>query len=283
MTGLTLKQLDWVYVRCRYGLEQYRLAMRASGENTLPMSPHNLLCIAIHWLRKGRRYREMEMEFNRTHQWLQDMVKKVVAIIDHSIFDDLIRPIDSTSPPSTMSHYYDVFGCVDSTSVPLSRAPFKPSHYHPKSPTKAAWKVQITCDLSHRIVHVSHVVRGAEADVTLLRASGLLEQVDDEHKLMGDMGYRGEKNVVTPVSRKKLKSQELRMLEDEWTKRHELESERAAIEQVNARVKQWAIFGERWRGDDTTTEHIDHCVRAICALAQRLLEDAPLHKTDRTI
>ena len=71
------------------------------------------------------------------------------------------------------------------------------------------------------------------------------------------------------------------MLEDESTQRHELQSERAAIEQVNARVKQWAIFKEQWRGDCPQTISIEPCVRAICALSQLLLHDAPLHKSDR--
>ena len=79
-------------------------------------------------------------------------MKKVVAIIGDAIFDELIRPIDSTSPPSTLSTIFDAHMLVDSTFIPLPRTPFLSSHYHPKSPTKSAWKVPIACDLSHRIV-----------------------------------------------------------------------------------------------------------------------------------
>ena len=151
---------------------------------------------------------------------------------------------------------------------------------HVKSPTKQAWKVQIACDLSHRIIDVSHVVRGAEADVNLLLQSGLLEQADEDHRIIGDAGYQGAYGIITPASRKKKKSQELRMLENEYTQRHELESERAAIEQMNSRVKQWAIFKGGYRGLFPDTAWIEPCVRAICALSQLLLRDAPLHETD---
>jgi hypothetical protein len=280
MTGLTLAQFDWVYQRCRPALTTYRLSLHQKNPNIPIMSPHNLLCIAIHWLRKGRTWRELELQYDRPHQWLNTMVHHVVPIIERSIFDELIRPIDPTSPPSTMSTLYDAYIIVDSTPIPLPKRPFLPSHYHKNSPTQQAWKVQIACDLSHRIVDLSHVVRGAEADVNLLLQSGLLEQSDEDHRIIGDKGYQGVYGIITPARRMKTKSQELRMLEDEKTQRHELETERAAIEQVNARVKQWAIFRGGYRGVFPDTRWIEPSIRAITALTQLLMLDAPLHKAD---
>jgi hypothetical protein len=238
-----------------------------------------MLCISIHWLRKGRTWREMELAFNRGHESLHAMVMRVVPMIEHSIFDELIRPINSTSPPCTMSTLSDCYIIVDSTHIPLPRTPFRPSHYHKKSPTRTAWKVQIACDFTHRIIDVSSVVRGAEADTTLLLDSGLLEQADEDHRILGDAGYKGPYGVITPASRNGRRPQELRMLEDERTQRHELQSARAAIEQVNARVKQWAIFRVGWRGAHPETTTIEPCVRAIVALTQLLMEDAPLRKS----
>jgi hypothetical protein len=280
MTGLSISQLDWVYKRCRNELASYRLSMHQVNENIPVMSPHNMLCISIHWLRKGHTWREMEVNFNRSHQWLHDMVMRTVSIIEQSIFNELIRPIDSTSPPSTMSTIFDAHIIVDSTFIPLPRSPFRPTHFHHKSPTKSAWKIQIACDLSHRIVDVSKVERGAEADVTILLHSGLLEQATEDKRIIGDKGYRGDYGVITPATRKRKKSQELRMLDDESTQRHELESERAAIEQVNSRVKQFAIFRDPWRGLYPQTKAIEPCVRAIAALTQLLMQNAPLHKAD---
>ena len=71
------------------------------------------------------------------------------------------------------------------------------------------------------------------------------------------------------------------MLEDEKTQRHELDTERAAIEQINARVKQGAIFSGGDNGVFPETTRIEPCIRAITALTQLLLQDAPLHKFDQ--
>ena len=92
--GAVLAQMEWTYTRCRPALTAYRLSLRHTDDNQPVMSPHNMLCIAIHWLRRGQRSRESEVTFNRPHQWLHTMVKKVVAIIGEAIFDELIRPID---------------------------------------------------------------------------------------------------------------------------------------------------------------------------------------------
>ena len=86
MTGLSIAQLDWVYKRTRSALVSYRLALRQRYENVPPLSPHNMLCISIHWLRKGHPVREMEFAFNRSHQWLHTMITRVVPMIDQSIF-----------------------------------------------------------------------------------------------------------------------------------------------------------------------------------------------------
>jgi hypothetical protein len=71
-----------------------------------------------------------------------------------------------------------------------------------------------------------------KADTTLLPESGLLEQADEDHRIIGDMGYMGAYGIITPASRKRRRHQELRMLEDKSTQRHELQSVRAAIKQV---------------------------------------------------
>ena len=127
--GLTLAQFDWVYKRCRPALIPYRLSLKQHNPNIPIMSPHNLLCIAIHWLRRGHTWREMELDFDRPHQWLNTMVHRVVPIIERSIFNELIRPIDSTSPASSMSTLFDCYMIVDSTPIPLPKTPFLRTHY----------------------------------------------------------------------------------------------------------------------------------------------------------
>ena len=66
-----------------------------------------------------------------------------------------------------------------------------------------------------REVHVSRVERGAEADITVLLHSGLLEQANQDRRIIGDMGYRGPYGVIIPASRKRRRSTELQRLEEE--------------------------------------------------------------------
>ena len=153
MTGLSQAQLEWTYTRCRPALAAYRQSMRLVDDNQPLMSLHDMLCIALHWLRKGHPWREMEAAFSRPHQWLHTMVRRVVAIIGDSIFGELIRPIDSTSPPpSLLSIDFSAHTLLD-TPTPIA---------WPR-PTRSAWRVQLAGDPSHRIIEVSKAERGAAA------------------------------------------------------------------------------------------------------------------------
>jgi hypothetical protein len=75
--------------------------------------------------------------------------------------------------------------------------------------------------------------------------------VGPSSELIGDNRYTGDLPVITPARRRKKGVRELAMLETEREKRHELETERAAIENINSRVKQWHILRGVWRGTMT--------------------------------
>ncbi|CAF3740639.1 unnamed protein product [Rotaria sordida] len=52
--------------------------------------------------------------------------------------------------------------------------------YHVRSPTNYAFKIQITYDFHHRIVHASNCYQGSIHDITILRESGLLEYAQED-------------------------------------------------------------------------------------------------------
>jgi len=85
---------------------------------------------------------------------------------------------------------------------------------------------------------------------------------------------------MTPARRGKKRNLELARLEDERTKRHELESERAAIENINEneRLKQWHIISDAYRGQYPNTDLIDPIVRVVCALTNLILAKHPIRK-----
>jgi hypothetical protein len=252
--------------------------MRQRHENVTPLSPHNLLCVTLYWLRKYPSFDDMVALFQQTRRYLFDVVKDVVCIMDSHIFTKLIYPIDHTSPISTRSSLQHVKIIVDSTFLPLPKTPFNPMLYHKKSPTKSAWKFEIACDLSHRIVNVSKAYQGAAHDMRIIRESGTLQQASASSLILGDKGYVGRLGIVTPQRKSRKRSRELLALEEEKDKRHELESERAAIENINQRVKQWHIISGVYRGEHHYTSFIDPVIRTVCALTNLLLQKHPLRK-----
>jgi hypothetical protein len=278
MTGLNLSELDRVYQPCREKLLSLRLSMRQRHENITPFSPHNMLCVTIYWLRKYPSFDDMVALLQQTKRYLVDMLKDVVHIMDAHIVNELIRPIDHTSPISTRSSLQHVKIIVDSTFIPLPKTPFKPKYYHKKSPTRTAWKFEIGCDLSHRIVNVSQAYRGAQHDMHIIRESGILQQASASSLIIGDKGYAGQLGIITPQKKTRKRSRELLALEEETVKRHELESERAAIENINQRVKQWHIISGVYRGENHCTSFIDPVIRVVCALTNLVLEKHPLRK-----
>ena len=282
MTGLSVKEMEWVYAECKDGLLSLRAHMHATHTNIPPTSPHNMLCIAIHWMRRHPTYRSMQVTLDRTVDYWERLIRRVVSIIDEKIVHLLIYPADDSSPESNLSTLSAVKLAVDTTFIPLPRTPYNPKLFHPKSPTKAAWKFQVTCDFTHRIVDVGDAEVGSMHDITVLLRSGVLEQQTEDTRIIGDKGYRGDFGVVTPANRPKTRNQEKAKLEDERTQRHELETQRACIEQVNKRLKDWAIIRQTWRGTYPDTTHIDPIIRSVCALTQLTFDDQPLYKGSRT-
>jgi hypothetical protein len=278
MTGLHRPELDWVYKHCREDLLAYRLSMRQRHANMPPLSPHGALCLTLHWLRKYPPTRDMHTRFTHSRHYLYDVIDRVLHIMDERITEQLIKPIAPTAPLSTRSTLPNVRIVVDTTFWPMPRTPFNPKMYHKKSPTKSAFKYQIGIDLSHRIINVTQTYRGPTDDRRILRESGLLDQVKDDARIIGDRGYTGNLGVITPARRGKKRNLELARLEDESTKRHELETERAAVENINSRVKQWHVLDRQWRGEYGEVELMDVIVRVCCALTNLTLDEHPLRK-----
>jgi hypothetical protein len=278
MTGLYTSDIQWLYEECREALLALRISMRQRNENVAPPSPRNMLAITIHWLRKYPSFGDLAVDMQRTNHFLSDLVGHVVHIMDDCIVKKLIRPVDHTSPISTRSSLQLVKIVVDTTFIPLPKTPFDPKRYHKKSPTKSAWKFEVACDLSHRIVSVSDAYNGGAHDMRIIRESGILQQQSETSRIIGDKGYEGKLGIITPMSKRKKRSRELLALEEEKDKRHELESERAAIENINERLKEWKIIGSVYRGGNQHHSFMDAVIRVVCALTNLIMRDHPIRK-----
>ena len=112
---------------------------------------------------------------------------------------------------------------------------------------------------------MSKCYRGSVHDITVLRESGLLEHTEEHVQIIVDKGYIGEQYVITP--RKKPRGGELTVEDKDFNRL--ISSARAAIENINRRIKTYAILGSIYRGaydDFDKITRIAHVVSALCKL-----------------
>ena len=273
-TGLSLAEVEQVYEPSKGRLLALAAQQRHRAVNSPPLTSHNLLIITIHWLRKQPSYDVLAHNFHHSATYWHHMVRQVIAAIDECCFDLFVKPLAADAPTSIF--FANVKIIVDTTFVPLPKNTFVRADYHQKSPTKSAWKYEIACDFVHHIVSVSKGFHGGQHDMRIIRESGLLKQQSPTARIMGDKGYRGQLGIVVPASKKAKMSREVRNLEDEKQRGHELQRERAAIENINQRVKQWAIANEVWTGDREPALFMDAAMRVVCALVNVILQSHPL-------
>ena len=273
-TGMTAADVELVYECSRDKLLALAAQQHHQNANAPALTSHNLLVITLHWLRRKPTYREMARLYPHGLDYWHQMLRRVVTALDECIYDHFVTPLASNAPTSV--HFANVKIIVDSTFLPLPKTPFTPADYHKKSPTKAAWKYEIACDFSHRIISCSKGFHGGAHDMRIIRESGLLNQSSPTALIMGDNGYRGKLGIVIPSSKKAKVSREVQQLEDEKQRNHELETERAAIENMNQRVKQWAVASEVWEGTRQPELFVDSVMRVVCALTNVILCTHPL-------
>ena len=273
-TGLTAADVELVYEHSKDKLLALAAQQHHANANTPTLTSHNLLVITIHWLRRQPAYHELADRYPHSIHYWHTMLRRVLAVLDECLFDRFVTPVASNAP--TSAFFANMKIIVDTTFVPLPKTPFIPADYHKKSPTKAAWKYEIACDFSHRIIGVSKGFHGGQHDIRIIRESGLLNQSSPTALIMRDKGYRGRLGVVVPASKRAKVSKEVQQLEDEKQRGHELQRERAAVENIDRRVKEWAIATRVWDGIRQPEVLMDSAMRVVCALATVILQTHPL-------
>jgi hypothetical protein len=277
-TGMSVADVEMVYAASKDKLLALAAQQHHQNANTPTLTSHNLLARTIHWLRRKPTYDELSHLYPHGVHFWHSTVRKVVAVLDECIVSRFIPAIAPDAP--TAVHFPNVKIIVDTTFIPLPKTPFITSDYHKKSPTKAAWKYEIACDFSHRIISCSQGFHGGQHDMRIIRESGLLKQSSPAARIMGDKGYRGQLGIVVPASKKAKVSLEVQKLEDERQRGHELQTERAAIECMNKRVKEWAVARTVWEGTRDPAEFFDQVMRVVCALTNVILCTHPLWARD---
>ncbi|CAF2965385.1 unnamed protein product [Rotaria sp. Silwood2] len=280
-TGHDIEQVHQLYSMCQQALIDYclhRTKEQSNNANTSLLSPMNLLVVTLWYLKHYHSERYIASELNLNRSTVNYFLSEVVIVLHARVYPELISiPADignRRTPHGPQQHHKLI---VDSTCIAIPEpheSAQRRSYYHRKSPKNYAFKVQVACDFHHRIVHVSDCYHGSVHDITILRESGLLEHVNDSVQIIGDKGYIGEEYVVTP--RKKHHGRELTNEDKDFN--HEINSARAAIENINQRLKTYGILGGVYRGDIDDFHKMTKITQVVSALCNTNLNKHPVRK-----
>jgi len=222
--------------------------------------------------------RYIAAEVHLSPSTIHHILTEIVDILHACVYPDLVSlpaDMDSRNTAHGPEEHYKLI--VDSTAIAVPQpddSQQRKAYFYSKSATNYAFKIQIACDFNHRIVHVSECHRGSVHDITILRESGLLEHVNDSVQIIADKAYVGEEYVVTP----KKKPHRGELTTEEKNFNYEINSARAAIENINQRIKTYAIIGSIYRGAIDDIDKITKISQVVCALCNLNLIKHPIRK-----
>lgn len=275
-TGLTHDDVDSVWRLVDDVLVKHYAVHHERREP--PLSPFASLLATLYWLREYPTTRCMAAELD-TNQTI------IIEAIEHTMQVLLTTLVPAYFCDSALPHRAYSEGClsgvrlvIDSTFLILphhSDAEERKRCYHMKSPTRQALKWQLAVTTDGVPFHISDVVYGSKADVTLLRESGLLDRLTGETRALGDKGYVGEPKVVTPMKKPRLAE----LKEEDKKENKTKHSKRVVVENCFHEFKRWTILGGEYRGDIKEAKDLQHAsriVHVIAALVKRRLAKHPI-------
>ena len=275
-TGQTRAEIDYIWSVVKDTLDKHYEQHHRQREP--PLSPFASLLVTLHYLRVYPTTRDLADDLGTDHKRIRECLNHTLK----ALFDTLVPQGINHSPLPRQGYNTGILAgvrlIVDATFLPLPRTPnrkvFK-KNFHFKSPMKQALKWQIVVTTRGAPWHISKVVRGSVADVTLLRESGVLDRLVGDARMLADMGYIGEAKVITP--KKKPKGGELKT-EDKKNNRY-INSKRAVVENCVGAFKEWSILRDVYRGPSSTAEDLEkvtEIVHVIGAMVKRKLTSRPL-------
>jgi hypothetical protein len=101
-----------------------------------------------------------------------------------------------------------------------------------------------------------------------------LEHTEENVQIIACKGYIGEQYVITP--RKKPRGRELTAEDKDFNR--SISSSRAAIENINQRIKNYAILGTIYRGPYNDFDKITKIARVVAALCNLKLSKHPIRR-----
>ena len=205
----------------RWGRPQFLLIVSTCSRVLM-----NLLVVMLWHLKHYHSERYIATEFDLVRKTVAYSLSSVLGILHSCAYPEFI------SLPTYMSKRTAPYGLEEHHKLIVDSTECK-AYYHAKSPTNCAL-----------IVHASECYKGTVHDITILRESGLLEYLNDSVQIIAGQGYIGEEYIVT--ARKKPRGCELEEEDREFDRN--MNSARAAVENINQRLKTYSILDGVYRG-----------------------------------
>lgn len=275
-TGLSSGELDFVWRIVSDTLVKHYEEHHTQRDP--PLSPYASLLTTLYWLRQYPTVECMAAEMDAKSTAIFEHVEHTLVALFNTLVPACFAGLPLPHRGYEAGSLVGVRLVVDSTFLILPRHKDKAerkTYYHFKSPTRQALKWQLAVTTDGDPFHVSAVVPGSTADVTLLRDSGLLDRLAAHTRILGDKGYIGEEKVVTP--KKKPAKKELN--EEEKNDNKVVNGKRVVVENCFHEFKKWAVLGGEYRGEFRTAasrERVTHIIHVIAALVKRRLIEHPL-------
>ncbi|CAF3811031.1 unnamed protein product [Rotaria sp. Silwood1] len=269
-TGHDIEQIQQLFLICSQSLMNYcaRRRHQCTTDTNVPyLSPMNLLVVTLWFLKRypseGYIATKLQMNKSTVNYFLFEIIDILYSCI-YPVFVPAQVSIATRSTSHETQNYNKLL--VHSTVIAISppnELKQRKAYYHKKSPTNYGFKIQIASDFHHRIVHVSQCYHGGVNGLTILRESGLLTDIEKDVRIIGNKSYIGEKYIT--ASRKKSRGGVLTTPDKRYSQT--ISSARAAVENINQRIKAYAILGRIYRGSIDDFEKITKIVRVVCALS----------------
>jgi len=119
-----------------------------------------------------------------------------------------------------------------------------------------------------RLCWFSDPFKGRRHDLTILRRSGILDQLQAGEKILGDKAYVGEASLITPF-----KNKPEGLTQEEMNHNQAVNHERAIIERFFGRLKEFRCLKIDWRH---SLEKLNWCFVVCLNITNMKLEENPL-------
>ncbi len=260
---------------------------RASGAGRrFAHSDKTRLLMALLWLRVYPTFEVLAFFFclhkSNAHAGVQDVLSTLESLCDFAFERPAKERKALGSVAAVMDAFPDVALVIDAKEQRIRRPTSskdddKQRPYYSGKKKAHTLKTQIALTPSGTIGALSQSVPGgANHDLTLLRKSKVLDNLDEDEAAMMDKGYDGvakdypDKRLYLPFKARRGHP----LSEEQKAYNRHLSGYRIVVEHVNARLNQFGALSQVWRGG--RDEPHTRTVRVVAALVNRRTERIPL-------